>query len=129
MTFRLLPIPIALSAGTRHRYCSRLVWSSRTMSAAHARDTAKPSPTLESLAAEIETIQGRLPDQAHAMADVGYQFSNLWFAGQRENWPLAEFYWKETKSHLNWAVRIIPKPKDSAGREVDLGGDLASSRK
>ena len=54
------------------------------------------------------------------MADVGYQFSNLWFAGQKENWPLAEFYWKETKSHLNWAVRIIPKCKDSAGREIDL---------
>jgi hypothetical protein len=54
------------------------------------------------------------------MADVGCQFSNLWFAGQKENWPLAEFYWKETKSHLNWAVRIIPRRNDSAGREVDL---------
>jgi hypothetical protein len=93
-------------------------WESRIMPTVHAQE--KPSPTLASLAAEIETIKGRLPDQAHAMADVGYQFSNLWFAGQKENWPLADFYWKETKSHLNWAVGIIPKRKDSAGREVDL---------
>lgn len=77
-------------------------------------------PTLEQLAAEIETIKGKLPDQAHAMQDVGYHFTNLWFAGQKGHWDLANFYWSETRSHLRWAVRIIPKRKDNAGREVDL---------
>lgn len=81
---------------------------------------------LESLAVELETIKGRLPDQAHAMSDVGYQFGNLWFAGQKQNWPLAEFYWKETRSHLAWAVRIIPKRKDNAGQEIDLVAILQS---
>jgi hypothetical protein len=33
---------------------------------------------------------------------------------------LANFYLGETKSHLNWAVRIIPKRKDKAGKEIDL---------
>ena len=54
------------------------------------------------------------------MQDVSYHFSNLWFAAQKENWPLAEFYNNETRSHLRWAVRIIPKRKDTHGVEIDL---------
>jgi hypothetical protein len=79
------------------------------------------APTVQSLAAEIETLKGKLPDQAHAMQDVGYHFSNLWFAADAGNWPLADFYWNETRSHMRWAVRIIPVRKDAAGREIDLG--------
>jgi hypothetical protein len=78
------------------------------------------TPDLATLAAEIETIKGKLPDQAHAMQDVGYHFSNLWFAGQKEHWDLANFYWLEVRSHLRWAVRIIPVRKDNAGQEVNL---------
>lgn len=73
---------------------------------------------------EIETIKGKLPDQAHAMQDVGYHFSNLWFAGQRQAWELANFYWLETRSHLHWAVRIIPVRKDNAGVEIKLADIL-----
>ena len=75
---------------------------------------------MATLAAEIETIKGKLTDQSHVMQDVSYHFSNLWFAGQHENWDLANFYASETKSHLHWAVRVIPVRKDNAGREVDL---------
>jgi hypothetical protein len=82
--------------------------------------TAKPASDLQTLTAEIERIKGILPDQSHAMQDVSYHFSNLWFAGQQKHWDLAHFYWSETRSHLRWAVRIIPKRKDAAGREVDL---------
>jgi hypothetical protein len=70
--------------------------------------------------AEIEAIKGKLPDQAHAMQDVGYHFSNLWFAGQKQHWELANFYWAETGSHLRWAIRIIPVRKDNAGVEIKL---------
>ena len=72
------------------------------------------------LSAELEAIKGKLPDQAHAMQDVGYHFSNLWFAGQHKHWELANFYWSETRSHLQWAVRIIPVRKDNAGLEIKL---------
>jgi hypothetical protein len=89
------------------------------MPAAQAQNVNK-LPDIAALAAEIETIKGKLPDQSHAMQDVSYHFSNLWFAGQKENWELANFYSSETRSHLHWAVRIIPKRKDSAGKEVDL---------
>jgi hypothetical protein len=61
-----------------------------------------------------------VPDQAHAMKDVGYHYANLWFAGLKTNWPLAEFYWSETRSHLRWAVRIIPVRKDPQGNEIRL---------
>ena len=88
------------------------IWNSQgSISTALAKDALKKPLDMEAMAAELEMIKGRLSDQAHARSDVGYQFGNLWFAGQKQNWPLAEFYWKETRSHLAWAVRIIPKRK------------------
>ena len=85
-----------------------------------------PSGELAALRAEVERLKKVVPDQAHAMADVDYHFANLWFAGKAENWPLAEFYWKEALSHLKWAVRIIPVRKDNAGKEVKLEDILQS---
>jgi hypothetical protein len=79
--------------------------------------TNAPAPKLT---AELEAIRGKLPDQAHVMQDVGYHFSNLWFAGQNKHWELATFYLGETRSHLRWAVRIIPVRKDTAGVEIKL---------
>ncbi|RUL82542.1 hypothetical protein [Tautonia sociabilis] len=77
-------------------------------------------PTREQLEARIEALEGLLPSQSHMMADVGYHFSNLWFAGRAENWPLAEFYLAETRSHLRWAVRRIPIRKDNQGQDINL---------
>ena len=45
------------------------------------------------------------------MEDVDCYFSKRWFAAQKQNWPLANFYVAETKSHLEWAVRIRPVRK------------------
>jgi hypothetical protein len=68
---------------------------------------------------EIERLKGMVPDQSHVMKDVAYHFSNLWFAGEAKNWPLAAFYLDETRSHLKWAVRVRPVRQTSAG-QVDL---------
>jgi hypothetical protein len=84
---------------------------------------SKPSDSSNEIAqlrAEVDRLKGLVPDQAHAMADVGYHYANLWFAGERTNWPLAEFYWAETRSHLRWAVRIIPIRKDTQGNDIRL---------
>src|SRR5882724_10208644 len=70
------------------------------------------------------TNNGLLPDQSHAKVDVGYHFANLWFAAEKRNWPLAKYYLEETRSHLNWAVRIRPVRTTKAGGEVDLKGIL-----
>jgi hypothetical protein len=42
----------------------------------------------------------------------------------RKNWPPADFYLAETRSHLRWAVRIIPVRKTQAGESVELQGIL-----
>jgi len=77
-------------------------------------------PSETSLAKDVATLNDKSSDQSHAMTDVDYHFSNLWFAAHAKNWPLAEFYWKETLSHIKWAVRIIPVRKDKEGREIKL---------
>jgi len=89
-----------------------------------AAEHERPQPTVAELREEIEQLKQLLPDQAHVMQDVSYHFTNLWFAGQQQNWALAEFYLGETKSHLRWAVRVRPKRKDSQDREIDLAAIL-----
>ncbi|MDB6153325.1 MAG: hypothetical protein JWL90_1778 [Chthoniobacteraceae bacterium] len=80
---------------------------------------ANAGEELAALKKEVELLKGKVPDQSHAMKDVAYHFTNLWFAGQKQNWPLAKFYCDETRAHLKWAVRIIPIRKVKGG-ELDL---------
>jgi len=88
-----------------------------------AEPTNRPPTALEDLQNELAVVKGKLPDQSHAMKDVGYHFANLWFAGRKQNWPLARFYLDEARSHLRWAVRIIPVRKTKAG-DLELKGIL-----
>ena len=81
---------------------------------------AQSPPQGESSEARLKALESLIPDQAHIMADVGEHFTNLWFAGNAANWPLADFYLTETRSHLRWAVRRIPVRKDNAGRDINL---------
>ena len=107
-----------------------LVWLGVTRAADSIPDTPQPvrqeelSAEVAALKAEIERLKGIVPDQSHAMKDVAYHFANLWFAAQKKNWPLAEFYWAETRAHLRWAVRILPVRKDPQGNEVRLASIL-----
>jgi hypothetical protein len=92
---------------------------------AHAQPATEPKPgSADGTQPDLQTVSERLPDQAHAMADVGYHFANLWFAADKQNWPLANYYLSETRSHLKWAVRIHPVRKTSTGSEVNLNGIL-----
>ncbi len=85
-----------------------------------AQQPATETDPVTTLKAEVERLKGMVPDQSHAMKDVAYHFSNLWFAGTNKNWPLAEFYLAETRSHLRWAVRIIPVRKTPQGQDLHL---------
>ena len=71
------------------------------------------------LQAEVERLRSIMPGQAFAMTQVAYNFNNLWFAAKAENWPLAQFYFNETRVRLRWAMRITPTRKISSG-EVAL---------
>jgi len=80
----------------------------------------QPQSAVEKDVARLKSVA---TDQSHVMADVGYHFANLWFAGDKKNWPLAKFYLDETRSHLKWAVRVIPVRKTKAG-DLELQGIL-----
>jgi len=96
----------------------------------HAQQAAAiTGDELAGLKAEIERLKGMVPDQSHAMKDVAYHFTNLWFAAEKKNWPLAQFYLAETQSHLRWAVRIIPVRKTLDGHDLRLADILEPMEK
>jgi hypothetical protein len=87
----------------------------------HAQGRRNTVPTdLPGLSAEVAKIEGFLPNQSHVMADVSFQFSNLWFAGLRKNWPLAQFFYNETRNRVRWMIRINPIVQDPDKKDVDL---------
>ena len=69
---------------------------------------------------ELERLKTLVPSQSHTMSDVGYQWTNLWFAVEQKNWPLAEFYFAESRAHIQWTIAIRPVRKDLDGKDVDL---------
>jgi hypothetical protein len=96
-------------------------WTHATPSAAgQAGDPAVSSASTEQ--SDIAHLKEVVPSQSHAMTDVGYQFANLWFAGRQRNWPLATFYFNETRSHIRWTIRIRPVRKGPDGNPVELQG-------
>jgi hypothetical protein len=82
------------------------------------------APDPAALQRELDLVKSQLADQSHVMEDVSRHFSNLWFAGQKKNWPLATFFLDETRSHLRWAVRVKPIRKNSLGQDINLGSIL-----
>src|SRR2546427_13015736 len=84
---------VALAVGTAAGLASRVA------EPAEPAATADQAAEIARLKDEIERLKGMLPDQSPVMKDVAYHFSNLWFAGQAQNWPLAGFYLNETRSH------------------------------
>ena len=100
--------PLMLLAGSRH------------VSAAAAQPAPVQSPEATALQSQVDRLKDMVPDQSHVMADVGYHVANLWFAGDRKNWSLAKFCFDETRSHLRWAVRIIPVRKSPTGEDLDM---------
>jgi hypothetical protein len=83
-------------------------------------ETKAPAPDLAAMQADIAHLKEVVPSQSHTMTDVAYQFAELWFAGRAKNWPLADFFLNETRSHIAWTIRIRPVRRDSAGNPVDI---------
>lgn len=98
------------------RACAVIFFS---LMSAVAVQAAEPEPTLESLQEEVERLRSIMPGQAFAMTQVAYNFNNLWFAAQAQNWPLAQFYLNETRVRLRWAIRVTPVRKIAAG-DIEL---------
>jgi len=69
---------------------------------------------------DLDRLKMLVPSQSHTMQDVGFHWTNLWFAGQQGNWPLARFYFDEARQHIQWTIQVRPIRKDADGRDVDL---------
>ena len=90
-----------------------------------SRGTTTPSAQgvdLQALQADVERLKSLLPNQSHIMMDVGYHWTNLWFAAEQKNWPLARFMFSEAKQHIAWTVLLRPVRKLPGGGEVDIKG-------
>jgi len=93
------------------------------VTAAPARGAAAEagvSGDLETLRADVARLKANAPSQSHTMSDVGYHWTNLWFAGEKKNWPLAKFYFDETRQHILWTIRLRPVRKGADGKDVNL---------
>ena len=83
-------------------------------------DEAGAKNDLDMLRADVARLKANSPSQSHTMSDVGYHWTNLWFAGEKKNWPLATFYFDETRQHILWTIRLRPVRKGPDGADVNL---------
>ena len=79
--------------------------------------TTQATPAMQ---ADIDRLKSLVPTQSHAMSDVADNYTNLWFAAEQGNWPLADFYLLETRQQIQWTVLIRPIRKDLEDKDVDL---------
>jgi len=77
--------------------------------------TAAPTPQ-----AELAHLQDIVPPASHPMVDVAMFAANLWFAGQKKNWPLANYYLGEMRNRMRWEVHLNSGPKGPDGKPVDM---------
>ena len=101
------------------------MWRIPSLAQATDKDQPKsvsPKVDLAGLNDDVARLKNITPNLSHVMADVAFQYSNLWFAGQKRNWPLAMFYFNETRGRIRWMLRINPNPKTPEGEVVNLQG-------
>jgi len=80
-------------------------------------------PSMESLPMEVAQLKALVPSNSHIMMDVQFHWTNLWFAGRRKNWPLAQFFFNETRGHIQWLIRKSPVIKSQLDqKDVDVAG-------
>jgi hypothetical protein len=81
-------------------------------------------PTMESLPREVAQLKALVPSNSHIMMDVQWHWTNLWFAGQAKNWPLAQYYFNESRNHIQWLIKKSPTIRSSGPdrEDVDIEG-------
>ena len=80
-------------------------------------------PTMEEVPQEIATLRQLIPTNSTIMMDVQWHWTNLWFAGKRRNWPLAQYYFNEARGHIQQLVRKNPTIRNQVdGTDVELQG-------
>lgn len=92
-------------------------WDHRAVLAEHDSPQATPAATMQPDLAHLKEIA---PPASHPMVDVAMFATNLWFAGQKKNWPLANYYLGEMRNRMRWEVHLNPGPKRPDGTIADM---------
>ena len=95
-------------------------WHRGGIPAVPAQQGRNPLPTIESLPGEVAQLKALVPSNSHIMMDVQFHWTNLWFAGQKKNWPLAQYYFNEARGHVMWLTRKSPVVRAPDGKDVDI---------
>jgi hypothetical protein len=98
-------------------------WLTRSVQRPDAQAAAAPTGAT---AADVAFVKSVVPTQSHTMTQVGYHWSNLWFAVQKKNWPLARFFFDEARQDIRWTILIRPVRQKSDGTSLDVKGIFAA---
>jgi hypothetical protein len=79
-----------------------------------------PQANLATMQADVAHLKDLTPPHSHPMVEAGMFAANLWFAGEKRNWPLADYYLNETRNRIRWEVHLNPGPKGADGNPVDM---------
>jgi len=94
-------------------------WNHSTALAQAQNPQATPA-TPATMQADLMHLKEIVPPASHPMVDVAMFTANLWFAGQKKNWPLANYYLGEMRNRMRWEVHLNPGPKGADGKPVDM---------
>jgi hypothetical protein len=79
-----------------------------------------PQSSPAAMQADITHLKDIAPPASHPMVDVAMFAANLWFAAEKKNWPLANYYLGEMRNRMRWEVHLNPAPKGADGNPVDM---------
>src|SRR5260221_388252 len=113
-------VGVGIDRGWRHGVVETL---SAQQPQGQGRRGPPPLPTLESLPMEVAQLKALVPSNSHIMMDVQWHWTNLWWAGKKKNWPLAQYYFNETRGHIRWLITKSPVMKSQLDqKDVDISG-------
>ena len=78
---------------------------------------------MEQLPQEVATLRQLIPTNSTIMMDVQWHWTNLWWAGKKRNWPLAQYYFNESRGHIQQLVRKNPTIRNQVDNtDVEMQG-------
>jgi len=93
-------------------------WERPTASA--QQNSAPGQANSASVPTDVARLKEIVPPNSHPMVEAGMFAANLWFAGEKKNWPLAGYFLNETRNRIRWEVHLNPGPKGADGNPVDM---------
>ena len=79
-----------------------------------------PPENPASIQADVAHLKEIMPPKSHPMVEAAMFAANLWFAGEKRNWPLANYFLGEMRNRIRWEVHLNPGPKGADGSPVDM---------